>query len=200
MIRSLSIVAVAASLSACALLSSPEPVQMYRFGAAMQAPAGGEAAGAVDVAVRRVTFPESSEGDRILTITGTEAAYLKGARWVEPANALFSAALEGAVANRGGRIRLIGARDLAQGDVALDVDATTFETRYSAPGAVPVVVMTVRARLVGLPDREIQAERTFSVETPSADNRVAAIVAAYDAGSRDLAGQIAGWIESTARP
>lgn len=200
MIRSLSIAAVAASLSACALLSSPDPVQMYRFGAVMEPPRGGEAAGAVDVAVRRVTFPESSEGDRILTITGTEAAYLKGARWVEPADALFASALQGAVANRGGRIRLIGARDLAQGDVALDVDASTFETRYAAPGTAPVVVMTVRARLVGLPDREIEAERTFTVQTPAADNRVSAIVEAYDAGSRDLAGQIAGWIESTARP
>lgn len=200
MIRSLSIAAVAASLSACALLSSPDPVQMYRFGAALEAPAGGEAAGAVDVAVRRVTFPESAEGDRILTITGTEAAYLNGARWVEPATQLFAASLEDAVANRGGRIRLIGARDLAQGDVALDVDATTFETRYAEAGSAPVVVMTVRARLVGLPDREIEAERTFTVRTPVAENRVGAIVAAYDAGSRDLAGQIAGWIEATARP
>ncbi|WP_241209810.1 ABC-type transport auxiliary lipoprotein family protein [Brevundimonas fluminis] len=200
MIRKLSIAAVAASLSACALLSTPDPVQMYRFGQAMEAPRSGEAAGAVDVAVRRVTFPESAEGERILTITGTEAAYLKGARWVEPADRLFAAALEGAVANRGGRIRLIGARDLAQGDVALDVDATTFETRYAAPGATPVVVMTVRARLVGLPDREIEAERTFTVQTPATENRVGPIVAAYDAGSRDLAEQIAGWIESTARP
>ncbi len=200
MIRFLSIAAVAASLSACALLSSPDPVQMYRFGAPLSAATGGEAAGAVDVAVRRVTFPKSSEGDRILTITGTEAAYLKGARWVEPADQLFVGALESAVAQRGGRIRLIGARDLAQGDVALDVDATTFETRYDAPGGAPVVTMVVRARLVGLPDREIAAERTFSVQTPATENRVAAIVAAYDAGSRDLSQQIAGWIESTARP
>jgi ABC-type uncharacterized transport system auxiliary subunit len=60
--------------------------------------------------------------------------------------------------------------------------------------------MTVRARLVGLPDREIEAERTFTVQTPATENRVGPIVAAYDAGSRDLAEQIAGWIESTARP
>lgn len=198
--RPIVLAASALALSACALLSSPDPVQMYRFGAPMEAPRGGEAAGAVDVAVRRVTFPKSSEGDRILTITGTEAAYLAGARWVEPADRLFAAALEGAVANRGGRIRLIGARDLAQGDVALDVDATTFETRYAVAGAAPTVVMTVRARLVGLPDREIEAERIFSVQTPAAENRMGAIVAAYDAGSRDLAEQIAGWIESTARP
>lgn len=201
MIRALSIAAAAAALSACALLSTPDPVQMYRFGVQTDAPpAGAVSASAVDVAVRRITFPEAAEGDRILTVNYTEAAYLKGARWMEPAPDLFASALEGAVAARGGPVRLIGARDLAQGDVALDVDVATFETRYEAPGTAPVVAITARARLISLPGREIVAERTFSVQESTGENRVGPIVAAYDRGVLDLAGQIAGWIEGAARP
>lgn len=190
--------AAALALSACALLSTPDPVQLYRFGAPENAAAVQLPIGAVDVAVRRVTFPESAEGDRILTVTGVEAAYLAGARWTEPAPDLFAAALDAAVTERGGRVRLLGARDLTQGDLALDVDVGTFETRYAAPGSPPTVVMTARARLVTLPDRQIAAERAFSVERPVAENRVAPIVQAYDAASRDLTGQIAAWLNQTA--
>lgn len=198
MIRSLSIAALAASLSACALLSSPDPVQMYRFGVQGDRSGAEPAAGAVDVAVRRITFAEAAEGDRILTVNGTEAAYLAGARWMEPAPMLFTAALEGAVADRGGRVRLIGARDLAQGDLALDVDVPVFETRYGVPGATPSVVITARARLISLPGREIVAERTFTVEESTSENRVGAIVQAYDRGVISVAQDVAGWLEDTA--
>jgi ABC-type uncharacterized transport system auxiliary subunit len=63
-----------------------------------------------------------------------------------------------------------------------------------------VVVITARARLIALPGREIAAERVFTVERPAGDNRVSAIVEAFDEGTRDLTGQLVDWVETSARP
>ena len=76
MIRTLALAAVAAlSLSGCALLSSPDPVQLYRFG-----DAGGtlttSAASPVQVKLRSLELPQAASGDRLLGVTGAEAAYI----------------------------------------------------------------------------------------------------------------------------
>ena len=80
----------------------------------------------------------------------------------------------------------------------LDIDIRAFEARYDAPGAVPTVVVTARARLLTLPDRTVAAERTFTVQQPAAANRVSAIVEAFDIATRDLNTQIVDWTDSSA--
>ena len=60
-------VALSGGLAGCALLASPDPVQLYRFGGA-SAYAGTGATSAcpdVHVAMRRVDFPEAARGDRL---------------------------------------------------------------------------------------------------------------------------------------
>ena len=82
---------------------------------------------------------------------------------------------------------------------SLDIDIRAFEARYDAPGGVPTVVVTARARVMALPDRTVSAERMFSVEQPATENRVSAIVAAFDTATRDLNTQIVAWTEANAR-
>jgi len=193
----LMIAAAAVAVSGCALLSSPKPAQLYRFGA--DAPAAAQPpARAVEVGLRRIEFPEAVRGDRILGVTGAEAAYIKGARWVSPADALYLDSLMSAAANAQ-RIRLIRPRDLAREQLALDVNVTTFEARYAAPGAVPSVVVSADAAVVRLPTRELVATQRFSVTQPATENRVSAIVAAFDAATRDLNTQLIGWADGAAR-
>lgn len=198
-IRSAGVALGALALAGCALLSSPDPVQTYRFG-------GPAAAGAVaegqsnlrQVTLRRVQFPEAVEGDKILGVTGTETAYIAGARWVSPATDLYMESLENAFAAQATRVRLIGPRELTRGERSLDIDIRAFEARYEAPGAVPTVVVTARARLLTLPDRTVAAERTFTVQQPASENRVSAIVEAFDIATRDLNTQIVGWTDANA--
>ena len=71
-----------------------------------------------------------------------------------------------------------------------------FEARYDTPGAPPTVVITARARMMGLPDRDVVAERMFSVEQPATENRVSAIVAAFDTATRDINTQIVDWTDA----
>jgi cholesterol transport system auxiliary component len=152
----------------------------------------------IQVSLRRVEFPEAVEGDKLLGVTGTETAYIKGARWVSPAADIYMESLENAFAAQATRIRLIGARELTQGTRSLDVDVRSFEARYDAPGATPVVVVTARTRILVLPERTVAAEQVFTVEQPAAANRVSSIVEAFDMATRDLNTQIVAWTEANA--
>ena len=189
----------ALAVAGCALLSSPPPVQTYRFGGPAAASAASEGvAGLTQVNLRRVQFPEAVEGDRLLGVTGTETAYIAEARWVSPASDLYMESLENAFAAQATRVRLIGPRELIRGERSLDIDMRAFEARYEAPGAVPTVVVTARARLLALPDRTVTAERTFTVQQPAGANRISAIVEAFDIATRDLNTQIVDWTDANA--
>lgn len=189
----------ATALAGCALLSSPDPVQTYRFGGAAPAVSQTVSSSAPSIALKRVEFPEAVEGDKLLGVTGTETAYIKGARWVSPAADLYMESLENAFAGQATGVRLVGPRESVRSGRSLDIDFRAFEARYDAPGGVPTVVVTARARLTALPDRTVSAERMFSVEQPATENRVSAIVAAFDTATRDLNTQIVAWTEANAR-
>lgn len=189
----------ALALAGCALLSTPDPVQTYRFGGPAAAASAAEGqAGLRPVSLRRVEFPEAVESDKILGVTGTETAYIAGARWVSPAADLYMESLENAFSAQATRVRAIGPRELSRGEHSLNVDMRAFEARYDAPGLAPTVVVTARVRLLALPDRSVAAERTFTVQQPAAENRVAAIVEAFDIATRDLNTQIVAWTDANA--
>lgn len=198
LIRPIALTLTAMVLSACALLSTPDPVQTYRFGGvAASSPAAAIGAGPVQVALRRVEFPEAVEGDKLLGVTGTETAYIAGARWVSPASDLYMESIENSFAAQATRVRLIGPRELTQGERSLDIDIRAFEARYDAPGLAPTIVVTARARLLTLPQRTVAAERVFTVEQPATANRVSAIVEAFDKATRDINTQIVAWTDAS---
>lgn len=203
--------AAVAALGGCSLLSTPDPVQNYRFGLPLAAPSAvGASPAPLTVSIRRIEFPEAAGDDRILGVTGLETAYIGGARWVSPASTLFDDSLKAAFANRADRIRVLGRREPGTPPLVLQVTVTTFEARYAAPGAAPDVVVTARAQLRSTPERRTDGaairpeegrsvERVFTVTQPAGENRVSAIVAAFDAATRDINTQIADWtIQSAA--
>lgn len=198
LIRPLAATVATMALSACALLSTPDPVQTYRFGGAAAASSGTVVASPVQVTLRRVEFPEAVEGDKLLGVTGTEAAYIAGARWVSPAADLYMESIENAFAAQATRVRLIGPRELTRGQRSLDIDIRSFEARYDAPGVAPTIVVTARARMLVLPERTVSAERVFTVEQPATANRVSSIVEAFDLATRDLNTQIVAWTDASA--
>lgn len=198
LIRPIGAIVALTALSACALLSTPEPAQTYRFGGVAASSAPAAAANPVQVTLRRVEFPEAVEGDKLLGVTGTETAYIAGARWVSPAADLYMESLENAFAAQATRVRLIGPREVTPGQRSLDINIRSFEARYDAPGLAPTIVVTARARLLTLPGRTVAAERVFTVEQPAAVNRVSAIVEAFDLATRDLNTQIVAWTDASA--
>ena len=193
----LGVLAAVAGLGACSLLSSPDPQQLYRFGAGQVSAQTATGAAPVEIALRRVEFVAASRSERILGVTGTEAAYIAGARWVTPAQDLFTDNLESAFAAGSSRVRLLGPREITPATQTLDIDVRVFEARYAVKDGVPTVVVVARARLLDR-DRSIDAEQTFERSVPAGANRVSSIVEAFDAASGAVTQDIVAWTEANA--
>jgi cholesterol transport system auxiliary component len=185
----------ALALSGCiSLLPKTKPVQLYSFGAAPAAPLARPSS----VAVFRTNgqFQEESSDDRILTVTGGKAAYVAESRWVAPAETLFNQALSNAF--DASPVRLVARGQQGRFAYALRIDVRSFEARYiSGPSAAPTVVVHVHAVLTKA-DQSPVGEEEFEARVPAADNRVGAIVGAFDKAVGDVIGKIVGWTEAKA--
>ncbi|HEX8570673.1 MAG TPA: ABC-type transport auxiliary lipoprotein family protein [Caulobacteraceae bacterium] len=193
--RAAGLVALAGALAlgGCGLLGGGKPANLYRFGAdAAAATAPVEVRGGRTLALSGITFAEESEGDRILTITGGEAAYIKQTRWVAPAVDLFTAAAERAF-NRAG-VRLARRGQPFDTDASLVLEVPTFEARYeNGAKAAPVVIVEVNASLVAGTERRLIGETTYTARQQAGENRVGAIVEAFDTATREALDHTATW-------
>jgi cholesterol transport system auxiliary component len=95
-------------------------------------------------------------------------------------------------------IRLIARGQQGRSAYALRLDVRNFEARYaSGRGAAPTVVVRVHAAL-SRSDQTIVGEQIFEASVPAADNRVGAIVGAYDRAVSEVLGKLVAWTEATA--
>ena len=197
----------AALLAGCVTVLPPAPpAQLYRFGVDADGPATAAgplvaaAPGGIGpaLALTGVILPRAAAGDGLLAVTGDEAAYLARARWVSPAAVLMQEAAERAFSARPGGVRLLRRDEVGPAAAALSLDVRDFEVRYAAAGATPVVRVTVQATITRR-DGVTAAERTFSVDQPAAENRLSAIVPAYDAATRQVLVEVAAWADGVVR-
>jgi cholesterol transport system auxiliary component len=192
----------ALSLGACVtVFPETKPVQLYRFDAP-QAPAAGPAASEpVGVFKGRTEFGRAVAGDRILTITGQEAAYIADARWVAPASILFDEALGQAFADNPGRARLAVRSEIARAPYFLRLDVRNFEAVYeNGPRSAPTVVVRVRAVMTRSADRTLVGDETIETRVRAADNRVSAIVQAFDQAAGENIAALLEWTNARAEP
>jgi cholesterol transport system auxiliary component len=180
------------SLTACVtILPKSKPVRLYAFDQPLaQAPASQTP---VRVRLQGLSFASAAAGDRILTVSGSEQAYIADARWVGPASVLFREALENAL-NSDSRTRLWTLGQAQKPDALLMVDVVAFEARYDhGLKAAPNVVVAFDAVLAsGLSTR-------VSAEVRADDNRQAAIVEAFHQAVAKSLGDLDNWI-AAARP
>ncbi len=194
-------VTLATGLSGCvSLFPKAEPAQLYRFQGDFAEPAQATNSNRTPVAMSPLAFTEAASGDRLLTMTGNEAAYIGGARWVASAQELFQEALGRAFARNSTAVRMVDRRQSASANMVLNVDVETFETRYVAgPNAAPTVVVSLRAQVIRYPERTVIAEKTFHAEQPASDNRVSAIVPAYGAAVTSVLKDLTAWTDGAAQ-
>lgn len=181
------------------LLPKSDPAQLYRFDAEPAAADAPAATRQVGVLKPPANFTQAAAGDRILTATGGEAAYIAAARWVAPASVLFDEAVSRAFDGSAGAARLVTRGEVARADLVLRLDVRRFEAVYDqGPEAAPQVVVRVRAVVTRSSDRALVGERIFEQSVRSGGNRVGAIVAAYDAAMTEFARELVGWTNSLA--
>ncbi len=194
----LAVAAVAAGLSGCiSLLPKSDPASLYRFGQAEVSVPKGPSGAMFGVMKTPSAFTRAAAGDRILTSTNGEVAYIAGARWVSPAFVLFEEATARAFENDPGRARLIGRGEVAKADLMLRLEVRTFEADYiNGPKAAPEVVVRVRAVLNRSQDRALVGDQIFEAKVKAADNRVSAIVPAYDQATAKVLGDVVTWVNA----
>jgi cholesterol transport system auxiliary component len=197
--RGLAPAALAFALTGCiSLFPKQEPSQLYTFGetAGPSQPSGQPARYAV--LMDTIGFDRIAGTDRILTVSGNEVAYVKGARWAAPAPMLFRSAEQRAFDLAGGPARLIQPGEASHADAVLKVDVLRFEARYDGgAGAAPTVVVRVHAALNKGADHAFIGERVFEAKIPASDNRMGPITAAFDQATDQVLGDLVTWVNGS---
>ena len=193
----LAIVCLAGCIS---LLPKQKPAQMYRFGAGPPVAATPRAGGEARITLRAAptSFERAAAGDRILTVSGDQLAYIAGARWVIAASTLFDDAVSRAFEAQGGPARLLARDEPVAADYVLKLDVQAFEVRYDhGRGAAPTVVVQIYAALVGRSGAPAISQ-LFPVEEPAGSDTVHAIAAAFDAAVGKALGETVTWTQAAA--
>ena len=141
LVRAALLAAVCVAMTGCvSLFPKTKPAELYRFGAVEAADAAAPAAastprpGTTAISEGAIEFDPASSSDRLLTMTGREAAYIADARWVSPASALFEEALARTFAQIPGAPPLVPRFGLLRAPLLLSLDVQNFEARYDQGG------------------------------------------------------------------
>jgi cholesterol transport system auxiliary component len=185
------------TLAGCvSLLPKAEPAQLYRFQANLPAAGGPSTGPRVEIALAPVQFAQAASSDRLLTVNGSEAAFIADSRWVAPADVLFRENLLRAF-DSAGVARLADRAQAPASSMTMDVAVNDFEAQYrSGMNAAPTVVIQVNARLIR--DRAIVGEKRFTGEAQASDNRMSAIVPAYNEALTQVLKDMVAWADQTA--
>jgi len=185
---------LAVSLAGCvSLLPQNKPSVLYSFGLA-KSPEAPISAAARAITLEPVAFPREAMGDGILTVEGSRTAYIAGARWAAPGTVMFRQALDRAFERAAPGAHLLNRGEAGPIAALLVIDVTRFEADYTDPKAPPTVRVTVRARL-DRPDGDPIDATVTDVAKPAAENRISAIVAAYDAATSEALDALARWVD-----
>ncbi len=173
-LKTAAVLGAAIALTGCVtLLPKTKPAQLYRFGytpemVEQKAEAAGTAGRAFGMAPTgivfgTVTFPQDSAGDRIVTVEGSEVAYVAEARWTSAASGLFKDAISTGFA-RGGQTVTLEPRGPTAANFRLDISVRKFETDYKRNR--PTVSVALDARLIRLSDRMVVGQKFISADIP----------------------------------
>ena len=140
-------------------------------------------------------FTRSAMSDRLLSVTNGEAAYISGARWVSPAIVLFDEAVARSFEGGTSRARLVTSGETTKAAMALRLEVRSFETDYvNGPKAPPEVLVEIRAVTTRSSDRALLGDKVFVARIKAADNRLSAIVPAYDQAVGQVLSEIVTWV------
>ena len=191
------LIAVLPLATGCSVLGGGgKPVTLYQFGSSAN-PAPTQAAmplaRPIVIAYAGSQFERQSSGDRILTATGGQVAYVSDARWAAPAHEMFDATAIRHIEALSPQLRVVRAGSPVKADYMVAVDVRAFEASYAGgAGAAPEVVILARAKMMRMEDRVLIGDWPIEHHESAGENRISAIVAAFDRGSAAAADQIAG--------
>ena len=78
-------------------------------------------------------------------------------------------------------------------DVVLKSELRHFEAVYDSANAPPQVWVVLNARLIKMPERRVVAEQSFEARYPATDNKLPAIVTAFDEALGKIMKEVVTW-------
>lgn len=175
------------------LVPKAKPAQLYTFASTPSAQPIA-APKTILVVLDRLQFVRASRSDGIVTRRGAQIASVARARWVSPADVLFTEALARAFdVTHAGLVR----QGATRGAARLSVRVTAFEAVYDTPQSPPMIVISANAILSPSNGKPAQLKR-FSVSQPAAQDRLAMIVEAFAVAVDKVTGDIALWTAANA--
>jgi cholesterol transport system auxiliary component len=184
------------ALSGCVtLLPKEQEAQLYSFGNNL--PPAQRTAGAptFNVSLLPISFDAPAAGDRILAISGQQAAYLRGARWVTGASTLFEQSLDNAFDADGGPARLMARGEGVKADYFVKLDVRVFGIRYTDGEGLPPTA-NVQVYAVISANRQLVSERIFAASVKASENRGGAIANAVEQANQQVLGQLVKWVDA----
>lgn len=165
------------------LLGGGKPAALYQFGEVAMDQAGDPPTPIgrpLVLLYAGSSFERQIRGDRILTTTGNQAAYIAKTRWTAPARELFDSVALRRLQGISPQITVVRIGQRPVVDYLLSIDVRRFEADYSRHSEAPDAVIDARAQLVRVADRAIVGDWVVVQREPAQENRVTAIVAAFD--------------------
>ncbi len=201
--RTLLLVLLGVWLAACAgslFKNKTAPPTMYLLGATRAAPAV-DAPGSdlpSDLAVLRPRVRAGLDTDRIAALyPDRHMDYFADVRWSGPLDeVLQDLAVQQFHANPGLRNASADASVFGS-PYWLEIQVTDFQAEYSAAGGPPTVHVQLQARIGNSGDRRILARFESDVHEAATDNRMSAIVDAYNRAADHALSEIAVGVERT---
>jgi cholesterol transport system auxiliary component len=174
------------------LLDSKMPASAaYVLAPAPAAPAGAAATAEVDLSIGRPDMAPGLDTERIAVLKGRQLDYYRAARWggnsVEVVQTLLVDSLEDQRLFRS----VTAEQARVAGDYVLDVEVRDFQAEYADENAAPNAHVTIVGRLIRLVDRQLVSTMSAESRSKASDNRLGAVVAAFESAAHEVALEIA---------
>ncbi|QTF91045.1 ABC-type transport auxiliary lipoprotein family protein [Halomonas sp. BM-2019] len=193
--RSLLLMALLATLSACTLLPEGSPASIHLLPAAEQPRADGPTL-PTTLRIETPHAPTLLTGTRILVMPEPHRlqAY-EGARWSDRTPLLLRDRFIEGFRQRGRLAATLDDNSPLAADVALVTDLRVFHSEYIA--GEPVAVIRLDASLVDERDRRLLATRRFEAQAASTGTAVTRVVEAFGRAGDSLTAELIDWTHDT---
>lgn len=144
-----------------------------------------------NVAIGNPQAAPGLDSDRIAVLYADRRLdYYAAAHWGANAPQVMQSLLLGSLQNRG-RFRSVVSGDSSIGaDIMLDLELRDFQAEYGSAGDAPTVRVTVVAGVIDVTQRRLLAVVPATATVAAADDRLTAVVAAFESAAHTVAAEL----------
>jgi cholesterol transport system auxiliary component len=198
--RLLVLLLMSASLAACGSFfqTKAAPPTLYLLSMTSRTPASASAALAVDLAVLKPRVRVGVDTDRIAALyPDRRLDYFANVRWSGPVDEIVQELAVQEFHGSGAVRNVSGDASVFASSYWLELEVADFQAEYSAAGSPPIVHVKLLARVGSSMDRRVLARFEADAREPAADNRMGAIVDAYNrAADKTLSSIVANCVDT----